>query len=201
MGARFYDSSKGSFIQQDRYMGDPSDPLSLNRYVYCGLDPVNYVDPTGFNYVLLNMRNAGAFFGHDACMVGNDNYGWRFYSTNGTDKAPENLFFGTFNEFQKSGRSAEFTGAYEVQTTAIQDAMMITVGNNNYDFNYSIPRTFDEFGNRAGQNCADLCSQIGAAGGLNVPDPSFLGLFTWPNAQFDQFTTNPGEFITPHIDN
>jgi hypothetical protein len=29
-------------------LGDPSDPLSLNRYVYCGLDPVNYVDPTGF---------------------------------------------------------------------------------------------------------------------------------------------------------
>ena len=33
-------------------MGDPSDPLSLNRYVYCGLDPVNYVDPTGFNPIL-----------------------------------------------------------------------------------------------------------------------------------------------------
>jgi RHS repeat-associated protein len=48
LGARLYDSSKSAFIQQDRYMGDPSDPLSLNRYVYCGLDPVNYVDPTGF---------------------------------------------------------------------------------------------------------------------------------------------------------
>ena len=49
LGARFYDSSKNSFIQQDRYMGDPKDPLSLNRYAYCGMDPVNYVDPTGFN--------------------------------------------------------------------------------------------------------------------------------------------------------
>ncbi|HEX3045153.1 MAG TPA: RHS repeat-associated core domain-containing protein [Bacillota bacterium] len=48
LGARFYDSGKNSFIQQDRYMGDPSDPLSLNRYVYCNLDPVNFVDPTGF---------------------------------------------------------------------------------------------------------------------------------------------------------
>ncbi|MCL6588699.1 MAG: DUF6531 domain-containing protein [Firmicutes bacterium] len=48
LGARFYDSSKGSFIQQDRYMGSIDDPLSLNRYVYCQLDPVNYVDPTGF---------------------------------------------------------------------------------------------------------------------------------------------------------
>ena len=51
MGARYYDSSKGSFIQQDRYMGDPKDPLSLNRYIYCGLDPVNYVDPTGFEQI------------------------------------------------------------------------------------------------------------------------------------------------------
>jgi RHS repeat-associated protein len=48
LGSRYYDSGKGSFIQQDRYMGDPGDPLSLNRYVYCGLDPVNFVDPTGF---------------------------------------------------------------------------------------------------------------------------------------------------------
>jgi len=49
LGARFYDSSKSAFMQQDRYLGDASDPLSLNRYSYCGLDPVNFVDPTGFN--------------------------------------------------------------------------------------------------------------------------------------------------------
>ncbi|HBE78217.1 MAG TPA: hypothetical protein DDW65_10610 [Firmicutes bacterium] len=49
LGARFYNSSNGGFIQQDRYMGNPGDPLSLNRYVYCKLDPVNYVDPDGFD--------------------------------------------------------------------------------------------------------------------------------------------------------
>jgi RHS repeat-associated protein len=48
LGARFYDSGKNAFIQQDRYLGSPDDPLSLNRYVYCEMDPVNYVDPTGF---------------------------------------------------------------------------------------------------------------------------------------------------------
>jgi len=48
LGARFYDSSKSAFMQQDRYLGDASDPLSLNRYSYCGLDPVNFIDPTGF---------------------------------------------------------------------------------------------------------------------------------------------------------
>jgi RHS repeat-associated protein len=49
LGARFYNSSNGGFIQQDRYMGNPGDPLSLNRYVYCRLDPVNFIDPTGFD--------------------------------------------------------------------------------------------------------------------------------------------------------
>ena len=59
LGARFYDSGKGSFIQQDRYMGDPGDPLSLNRYVYCGLDPVNFVDPTGFKQqIIINGSNS-----------------------------------------------------------------------------------------------------------------------------------------------
>jgi RHS repeat-associated protein len=57
LGARFYDSTKNSFIQQDRYMGDSSDPLSLNRYVYCGLDPVNYVDPTGFKPITYHVTD------------------------------------------------------------------------------------------------------------------------------------------------
>jgi len=61
LGARFYDSGSSSFMQQDRYLGDASDPLSLNRYSYCGLDPVNFVDPTGF-------KAYGISFGADACL-------------------------------------------------------------------------------------------------------------------------------------
>jgi hypothetical protein len=41
-------------------MGSIDDPLSLNRYVYCGLDPVNFVDPTGFHSIT---------FSHDADMI------------------------------------------------------------------------------------------------------------------------------------
>ena len=68
LGARYYDSSTGSFIQQDRYMGDPGDPLSLNRYVYCNLDPVNYVDPTGFDpegivYLRINSNTWSLYVG------------------------------------------------------------------------------------------------------------------------------------------
>lgn len=32
----------------DPYRGSMGDPLSLNRYVYCGNDPVNFIDPSGF---------------------------------------------------------------------------------------------------------------------------------------------------------
>jgi hypothetical protein len=31
LGARFYDSGKSAFIQQDRYLGDPSDPLKFEQ--------------------------------------------------------------------------------------------------------------------------------------------------------------------------
>ena len=44
-------------MQQDRYLGDASDPLSLNRYSYCGLDPVNFVDPTGFKGEEVNKQD------------------------------------------------------------------------------------------------------------------------------------------------
>jgi len=46
LGARFYDSGKNAFIQQDRYLGDPSDPLSLNRYVYCGYSFIQHIKTT-----------------------------------------------------------------------------------------------------------------------------------------------------------
>ena len=61
-------------------MGDPSDPLSLNRYVYCGMDPVNFVDPTGFNgvavlqWTIYGLEGAGltigAITGVDEVVIG-----------------------------------------------------------------------------------------------------------------------------------
>lgn len=37
----------GRFISEDSYLGNPSDPLSLNLYVYCSNNPVMFIDPTG----------------------------------------------------------------------------------------------------------------------------------------------------------
>lgn len=45
--ARYYDSSTGSFISRDSYLGTVSDVLSQNRYTYANNDPVNNIDPSG----------------------------------------------------------------------------------------------------------------------------------------------------------
>ena len=45
--ARYYDASTGRFGVQDSYLGQISDPLSLNRYLYCLSDPLNWRDSTG----------------------------------------------------------------------------------------------------------------------------------------------------------
>ncbi len=44
---RYLDTDTGVFGVTDTYLGNVFNPLSLNRYLYCLSDPVNYVDPTG----------------------------------------------------------------------------------------------------------------------------------------------------------
>lgn len=45
--ARFYDAAQAAFPTADTYLGDVSDPATLNRYTYCAGNPVTYSDPTG----------------------------------------------------------------------------------------------------------------------------------------------------------
>jgi RHS repeat-associated protein len=47
VGVRWYDPAVGRFLQQDPWLGDIYEPLTLNAYGYCVNDPVNAVDPTG----------------------------------------------------------------------------------------------------------------------------------------------------------
>jgi RHS repeat-associated protein len=46
-GARYYDPELGRFIQADTIVPSPANPQTLNRYAYCGNNPMKYVDPTG----------------------------------------------------------------------------------------------------------------------------------------------------------
>jgi len=45
--ARYYNSNSGKFFSADSFEGDPESPLSLHRYLYADVDPVNRIDPTG----------------------------------------------------------------------------------------------------------------------------------------------------------
>ncbi|MCK9614270.1 MAG: hypothetical protein M0R48_02055 [Candidatus Omnitrophica bacterium] len=46
-GARYYDPEIGRFITADTITQAPFNPQTLNRYSYCGNNPINYIDPTG----------------------------------------------------------------------------------------------------------------------------------------------------------
>jgi RHS repeat-associated protein len=50
LNARYYHAGIGRFLTKDSVLGDQSNPQTLNRYAYCGGDPVNNVDPNGHNF-------------------------------------------------------------------------------------------------------------------------------------------------------
>jgi len=47
VGVRWYDPAVGRFLQQDPWLGDIYQPLTLNAYGYCVNDPIRWVDPSG----------------------------------------------------------------------------------------------------------------------------------------------------------
>ena len=49
--ARYYDSQGGTFLTEDSYLGEDTNPLSQNRYSYVQNNPVNYTDPSGHRMV------------------------------------------------------------------------------------------------------------------------------------------------------
>ncbi|MCX7745984.1 MAG: hypothetical protein N2645_03690 [Clostridia bacterium] len=54
-----YDPKIARFLQEDTYLGDPNDPLSLNLYTYCFNNPITYDDPTGHAYKTIDNRGDG----------------------------------------------------------------------------------------------------------------------------------------------
>ena len=56
--ARYMDPNVGSFIGMDPFAGLMFEPMTLHRYLYAGMDPVNKIDPSGefFGFVGLGLR-------------------------------------------------------------------------------------------------------------------------------------------------
>ncbi|MFH1825300.1 MAG: RHS repeat-associated core domain-containing protein [Candidatus Firestonebacteria bacterium] len=64
MRARYYDSETGRFISRDPIAGEMKEPLTLNKYLYCQNNPINYIDPDGkcrkkTQEAIDNMRKVG----------------------------------------------------------------------------------------------------------------------------------------------
>ena len=52
--ARYYNVVHANFLTEDSYLGNIVDPLTLNRYNYGKSSPLNYVDPLGFEALVIS---------------------------------------------------------------------------------------------------------------------------------------------------
>jgi RHS repeat-associated protein len=46
--ARYYDQGIGRFTQADKWVGEESNPVTFNKFLYTYSDPVNFIDPSGY---------------------------------------------------------------------------------------------------------------------------------------------------------
>ncbi len=58
--ARYMDTKTGRFLTQDTYEGDNYDPMTLHKYLYCGNDPINRIDPSGNQATIMEMTAISA---------------------------------------------------------------------------------------------------------------------------------------------
>ncbi len=59
--ARDMNPATGRFLNQDSFSGYQTNPITTNRYIYAGDDPVNHVDPSGHNLLVVGAIGALVF--------------------------------------------------------------------------------------------------------------------------------------------
>ncbi len=79
LNARYYDPENGRFLSQDTYRGELNEPDTLHLYAYCKNDPINYVDPSGHDAIVLKSNFVSEKVGHMAVLVQN-NKKWYYFS-------------------------------------------------------------------------------------------------------------------------
>jgi RHS repeat-associated protein len=50
--ARYYNPPTGRFMSRDPYDGEPDDPVTLHKYLYAGGNPINAIDPMGWEAII-----------------------------------------------------------------------------------------------------------------------------------------------------
>jgi RHS repeat-associated protein len=72
--ARYYDPATGRFNRLDPFFGNLVEPLSLHNYLYCHIDPVSFIDPSGEFWIPILALLGGTLIGAG---IGYYNDGWR----------------------------------------------------------------------------------------------------------------------------
>jgi hypothetical protein len=91
--ARWMNLRTGRFHTMDTYEGDPQQPLSLHRYLYCGTNPIGRTDPSGKDAAVVN---TGGYLGHTCFILTHPQGGVRVYhfyamGHNGNGNSLENI--------------------------------------------------------------------------------------------------------------
>lgn len=167
----------------------------LSPYSYCGGEPVNCVDPTGNDIVVLNYGNGANQ--HLAMLIQNEKGKWQYYSVNGNNvyisgdhkggrpfndvgvgswNSPQEFLNSSYNvkndvsKEDKSMNNFGFSEGYQITSTPGQDAIM------RENFTKIANTTYKPITN----NCAIAVQQVMIDAGISVSKPNIVPTSTIP---------------------
>lgn len=164
-GRRYYDSTIGQFLQ--------SDPIGLaagpDTYGYVQANPINSVDPSGLDAVVVVDKNVvmtpWGYAGHAGVLVGSDAGGWNYYVKKGVNGAgvqeDTKGSYGSLKGFFSSDEGSRYIDGERFATSPAADASMRAWADTHLRDPYSALRN----------NCADFVYDVLEVGGLPVHKP------------------------------
>lgn len=187
---------------------------NLSPYSYCGSNPINCIDPTGEDIVVLNYGND---MGHQhlAMLIQNEDGKWQYYSINGNNmyisgshsggrefndvavgswNSPQEFFDSSYNvrndksKDDKSMNHFGFSEGYLISATPEQDEIM----RNNFAKKAKTHYT------PLGNNCATTVQEVMFEAGITVAEPKYKTIHIPANKSFGE----PGyDIVKPNINN
>ena len=100
--ARFYAPEMNRFGQKDLLRGSIADPVSLNRYLYCQSDPVNFADYNGLQMVNVCVADGGGGGGKKTTTSSSGSTTPRVY----TNTSQPKVYSNSYQEYQDQRRNA-----------------------------------------------------------------------------------------------
>ena len=179
--ARMYRAPLGRFSTPDK---KAIDTPWLSPFAYCACNPVNLIDPTGNDIVVLNYTEGQ----HLAMLIQDKNGKWQYYSINGDKKyslwskssgrpfndvavgswdSPEEFMHSSYNTATENGKTDkdqnnfDFSEGYQIPTSPEQDSKM------REKFTEKAQTDYNLFNN----NCATTVQEVMDDAGIPVSEP------------------------------